>query len=249
MRQALSGGLDPASKLGHYNIVRQALFEKAQRLVIEEARIGAQQADLGGGGGVISVQNSPAWPGRGREWKEVRRTLAVICESSAEVAPVTLGTHERGLGIRGEAGLPHIRRAAAGGGARSRAACNVFYSEDLQDGQRIEGLVIRNPFAACCPTATLSENRRHARPTNRLLQRRHADDVLTSSPASAVEKDARAQASSTPDAPATIRNERPDRCRIGVLRSFRSLFMGGERRESDFRTILAPTVCLATAKE
>jgi hypothetical protein len=165
---------------------------------------------------------------------------------------------------RGRAGNARDARAGAGdprrSGAtaystrccwrrRSKQGCNVFYSEDLQDGQRIEGLVIRNPFAACCPTATLSENRRHARPTNRLLQRRHADDVVTSSPASAVEKDARAQASSTPDAPATIRNERPDRCRIGVLRSFRSLFMGGERRESDFRTILAPTVCLATAKE
>ena len=30
----------------HYNVGQQALFQKAQQLVIEEARIGSQQADL-----------------------------------------------------------------------------------------------------------------------------------------------------------------------------------------------------------
>jgi hypothetical protein len=77
-------------------------------------------------------------------------------------------------------------------------------------------------------------------------------DCGTSSPASAVEKNARAQASSTPDAPGTLRNQQPD-CRlrslaesdlrrIGVLRSLRSLFMVGVRQESDFRAIRGSAV-------
>jgi predicted nucleic acid-binding protein len=28
------------------------------------------------------------------------------------------------------------------------AGCDTLYSEDLQDGQRIDGLLIRNPFSS-----------------------------------------------------------------------------------------------------
>ena len=31
--------------------------------------------------------------------------------------------------------------------AALQAGCTTLYSEDMQDGQRIEGLTIRNPFA------------------------------------------------------------------------------------------------------
>src|SRR5260370_21398273 len=43
---SLGGAFHPGSELGHYNIGQQALFQKAQQLVVKEARIGSQQADL-----------------------------------------------------------------------------------------------------------------------------------------------------------------------------------------------------------
>jgi predicted nucleic acid-binding protein len=105
--------------------------------------------ELVAAGGVISVQTlneftRVARQKLGREWKEVRRALAVIRDSSAEIASVTLGTHERGLVIAEEYGyriFDALLLAAA-----LEASCDVFYSEDMQHGQSIEGLVIRNPF-------------------------------------------------------------------------------------------------------
>jgi predicted nucleic acid-binding protein len=100
-------------------------------------------------GGVISVQTlneftRVARQKLRREWKEIRRALATIRDSSAAVRPVTLETHERGLRIAEEYGyriFDALLLAAA-----LEAGCGVFYSEDIEHGQKIEGLAIRNPF-------------------------------------------------------------------------------------------------------
>ena len=58
--------------------------------------------------------------------------------------------YRRGLGIRARYGYGFydslIVAAALGAG------CTTLYSEDMQDGQRIQGLTIRNPFAETLTT-------------------------------------------------------------------------------------------------
>jgi len=99
--------------------------------------------------GVISVQTlneftNVARRKLGKEWKDVRAALRLICASCAEVASVTLRTHERGLRIAEEYGYGIFDALIIA--AALEASCDVLYSEDLQHGQKIEGLVIRNPF-------------------------------------------------------------------------------------------------------
>ena len=104
---------------------------------------------IASGDGVISVQTlneftRVARQKLRREWKEIRRALAAIRNSCAAVAPVTLETHDRGLAIAEQRGYrvsDALLLAAA-----IEASCDAFYSEDMRHGQRIEGLVILNPF-------------------------------------------------------------------------------------------------------
>jgi predicted nucleic acid-binding protein len=82
---------------------------------------------------------------RAMAFDEIRDVLATI-RAVCSVAPLDLETHDLGLGL-----AERYRFSIYDGlilAAALRADCRILYTEDLQDGQRIERLTIRNPFAA-----------------------------------------------------------------------------------------------------
>ncbi len=102
-------------------------------------------------GGVVSVQVLSEFCSVARrklrlDWPEVDAALDAVRSLCREIVPVTLALHDDGLRIARRYGY-HIydsQMVAAG----LAAGCATFYSEDLRDGQVIDGMTIRNPFAA-----------------------------------------------------------------------------------------------------
>jgi predicted nucleic acid-binding protein len=74
------------------------------------------------------------------EAREILSTIRGICA----VAALDIKTHELGLEIaeRCRFSIYHSLIVAAALSAR----CSILYWEDLQDGQKIDQLTIRNPF-------------------------------------------------------------------------------------------------------
>jgi len=101
-------------------------------------------------GGVVSVQVLNEFCDVARRkirmsWNDVRQSLRVIQFFCSDPVPITMDTHERALilaeghGIRIYDAL--ILASALG------TKCTTLYTEDLQDGQVIDGkLTVRNPF-------------------------------------------------------------------------------------------------------
>ena len=102
------------------------------------------------GGGVVSVQvlNELAAVARrklGMTWEDIQEALAAIRVLCRSPVPLTVETHEAGLRIASQYQF-HIYDALVAAAALE-AGCTTLYSEDLQDGQVIDGrLTIRNPF-------------------------------------------------------------------------------------------------------
>jgi predicted nucleic acid-binding protein len=84
-----------------------------------------------------------------KSWEEVRRALAILRFFCPKPLPLTVETHDKALYIAERYGYSIfdslIIAAALHAGART------LYSEDMQDGQAIDGLTIRNPFQASRP--------------------------------------------------------------------------------------------------
>ena len=76
------------------------------------------------------------------EIRECLEPIRLICT----VEPVTVETHTRGLDIAERCSLSIYDSMIVA--AALLAGCDTLYSEDLQDGQRIDGLLIRNPFSS-----------------------------------------------------------------------------------------------------
>lgn len=104
-----------------------------------------------GEGGVTGVQvlNEFAAIARrklGFSWEEVLEALVAIRVLCPSVAPLTLETHRRALHIAKRYGYQIfdglVIAAALDVGSRT------LYTEDMQDGQEIETLTIRNPFSS-----------------------------------------------------------------------------------------------------
>jgi predicted nucleic acid-binding protein len=100
------------------------------------------------GRGVISVQvlNEFAAVAVGKfamEIAEIRAVLAAI-RAVCNVKPLDVDTYDLGLEIaeRNRYSIYDSMLLAAA----IRAECSIFYSEDLQHGQTIDGLTIVNPF-------------------------------------------------------------------------------------------------------
>lgn len=99
-------------------------------------------------GGVVSVQvlNEFAHVTRRKfkaPWEAVRAGLAAI-EASVSIEPITLEAHFHGLEL-----AERYRFSIFDGlllASADLTGCDVFYSEDMQHGQVIGGLTIRNPF-------------------------------------------------------------------------------------------------------
>ncbi len=101
-------------------------------------------------GGVISVQvlNEFASAGRrklGLSWVVVRDILGEY-RRNLTVVPLTVETHGRGLDLAERYQLNVYDGMIVA--AAQMAGCKTLYSEDMHDGLAIEGLTIRNPYAA-----------------------------------------------------------------------------------------------------
>jgi predicted nucleic acid-binding protein len=103
------------------------------------------------GGGTISVQvlNEVANVARRKmrlSWEETPAFLTLI-RSLLLVEPVTVDTHETGIGLAERYSLSTYDAMIAA--AALRAGCDTLWSEDMQDGIVLDGrLHIVNPFRA-----------------------------------------------------------------------------------------------------
>lgn len=124
-------------------------FDTNVLLYLLSADAKADQAEaLLTGGGVVSVQvlnefASVAFRKLKMTWDEIRDVLATI-RAICEVIPVTVEIHEAGLAIAKRYGLSIYDSLILA--AAKQAGCRVMYSEDMQDGQAVQGVTIHNPF-------------------------------------------------------------------------------------------------------
>jgi predicted nucleic acid-binding protein len=110
----------------------------------------AQAEELLASGGVLNVQILNEFVSVARRkilmsWSDVTEALdafRILCPSPL---PITIETHEAALKIAETYGYNIY--AALVVSAALEAGCTTLYSEDLQDGQVIDGrITIRNPF-------------------------------------------------------------------------------------------------------
>jgi predicted nucleic acid-binding protein len=109
--------------------------EAAQRLLFAGGHVSVQVLNE-----VVNVSRRKL----GKSWAEIEAildALRLICE---QVWPVTEEAHRLALVVALRYGLQIydamiVASATLGG-------CDTLYSEDMQDGQRIGGFTIRNPF-------------------------------------------------------------------------------------------------------
>jgi predicted nucleic acid-binding protein len=101
------------------------------------------------GGGRISVQIlnefvAVAVRKLGMPWGEVLQSLAAIRTLCPSPLALTIDTHESALRVAEQYGYRIYDSMVVA--AALEAGCSTLYSEDLQHGQAIGGLTIRNPF-------------------------------------------------------------------------------------------------------
>jgi predicted nucleic acid-binding protein len=102
-------------------------------------------------GGHISVQvlNEFAAVARCKldmSWQDIRDALAAVRILCEPATPLSVKTHEAALDIASQYGY-QIYDALILAAARD-AQCDILYTEDMQNGQKIGALTIRNPFVA-----------------------------------------------------------------------------------------------------
>ncbi len=124
------------------NILVYVVGQKDKRTDTAEALLAA--------GGTVSVQvlNELANVSRKKlrmSWEEIDEALAAIRVLCQSPFPLTIDTHDAGRRIAAKYGYSIFDGLIAA--SALEAECDTLYSEDLQDGQVIEGRVtIRNPF-------------------------------------------------------------------------------------------------------
>jgi predicted nucleic acid-binding protein len=101
------------------------------------------------GGGCISVQVLNEFTAVARRklkmsWDEIGETLAAVRILCEPVFPLTIEIHDSGLEIAASLGYQIYDALILA--AAIDAGCTTLYSEDMQHGQRIGPLTIRNPF-------------------------------------------------------------------------------------------------------
>ena len=100
-------------------------------------------------GGTISVQVlnefvSVSRRKQLRDWSEIAKILDVLKVLLDPPLPLTTEIHEAAIGIARDHNFHFYDSLIVS--AALQAGCLVLYSEDLQHGQRFEGLTIQNPF-------------------------------------------------------------------------------------------------------
>lgn len=104
---------------------------------------------LVGAGGVVSVQVLNEFVNvslrkRRRSWSAIRSELQLLYEVF-ETVPLLLETHRVAVRFAADHGLSIYDSLIVA--AAKLAGCPILYSEDLQDGRTLDGVLIRNPFA------------------------------------------------------------------------------------------------------
>ena len=123
------------------NILLYLLSEDNRKADCAEAIIAA--------GGVISIQvlnefSSVAFRKFKMSYAEIRDTLLTV-RALCQIQPVTIDTHELGLDMAERYGFSLYDSMIVS--AALQSSCTILYSEDMQQGQIIEGqLTINNPF-------------------------------------------------------------------------------------------------------
>src|ERR1700694_2282080 len=80
-----------------------------------------------------------------RSWPEIMKAVGAIRELCPSPVPITLATHDAALRIASHTGYQFYDALIIASALES--GCTTLFSEDLQDGQVLEGrLTIRNPF-------------------------------------------------------------------------------------------------------
>jgi predicted nucleic acid-binding protein len=115
---------------------------------IPRPKKGRASGSLVAAGGVASVQvlTEVADVARRKfrmEWQEVDELLAAIKEF-CRIDTVSLETHDHGLRLARRFGYRVYDSMILA--SAIAADCKALLSEDMHDGQRIEGTTIRNPF-------------------------------------------------------------------------------------------------------
>ena len=101
-------------------------------------------------GGIVSVQILNEFTSVARKklllsWAEVREAVEALLLLCPDPAPITVDVHHRARDIAEKYGFGIYDGLVIA--AALEAGCSILYSEDLQNGQQIEGqLTIRNPF-------------------------------------------------------------------------------------------------------
>ncbi len=124
------------------NVVLYAFRQDDTRGQVAEALLAA--------GGALSVQVLNEFVAVARRkldksWEEVRRALDILRVFCPEPAPLAVETHERAVHIAERYGYSIFDSLIIA--AALHAGASTLYTEDLRDGQAIDGLTIRNPFS------------------------------------------------------------------------------------------------------
>lgn len=129
--------------------VNKPFFDTNVLLYLLSSDFKANQAEaLLMSGGVVSVQvlnefASVASRKLKMIWQEIRDILDII-KTICEVVPITLEIHELGLIIAERYKLTLYDSQILA--AAKLSECRMVYSEDMQNGQVVEGVTIQNPF-------------------------------------------------------------------------------------------------------
>jgi predicted nucleic acid-binding protein len=100
-------------------------------------------------GGVIGVQTLNEFVAVAKcklhmSWDEISDAVSAIRVLCPSPVPVTIETHEAALRIARRHGYGIFDSLVIA--AALEASCETLYSEDMRDGQVIEGITISNPF-------------------------------------------------------------------------------------------------------
>lgn len=82
----------------------------------------------------------------GWTWRRIEEALDTIQQICGLPRPLTLETHRSGIEIARAHGLAVYDALIVA--AALEAGCATLYSEDMQSGQKMRSLTIRNPFAS-----------------------------------------------------------------------------------------------------
>lgn len=107
----------------------------------------AEQLLLSGGFVSVQVLNELVAVTRRKlqmPWNQVLETTQLIRSLCEPPVPITLDVHDKGVGIAQRFRYQIYDSLVIASALACR--CTVLYSEDMQDGQTIETLRIRNPF-------------------------------------------------------------------------------------------------------